>query len=418
MRGRSRGLNRAGVVFGVMRTLLPQRPGKVARVLVLSDPTRDFGALAEPECRRIIAAFDLASRLGLPIEWISVSAGARIDWETGTENLDWTARTLKKIIEFTQNGGEVNIVVPGVCVGAQSYWNAEATMMMHTRGLLIMTDRGSMVLTGKRALDFSGCVSAADELELGGYTSVMGPNGQAQAYAPDLGSAYQLLYRYYGLTWQHSDTDRPPRVTTTDPIDRDVCLAPYPPELEHDFASVGELFSAEHNPDRKRPFAIRPVMSALADADTHQVERWAAMHGAETAVVWETRVGGHAVTLVGIENRPVARLGQTRTDGPDQFAGGTLYPQASRKVARALNAASGRRPIVVLANLSGFDGSPSHCAIGSWSTAPRSAAPWSTSTAPSCSRSSRATTAAPTWSSRRRSTRTSPPWRSRAATPP
>ena len=358
VRGRSRGLNRAGVVFGVMRTVLPQRPGSVSRVLVLSDPTRDFGALAEPECSRIIAAFDLALRLGLPVEWISVSAGARIDWETGTENLDWTARTLKRIIEFTQGGGEVNLIVPGVCVGAQSYWNAEATMMMHTRGLLIMTDRGSMVLTGKRALDFSGCVSATDELELGGYTSVMGPNGQAQAYAPDLGAAYQLLYRYYGLTWQLAGAARPPRVATNDPVDRDVCLAPYPPELDHGFASVGELFSVEHNPDRKRPFAIRPVMTALADADTHPVERWAAMHGAETAVVWETRVGGHAVTLVGIENRPVARLGQTRTDGPDQFAGGTLYPQASRKVARALNAASGRRPVVVLANLSGFDGSP------------------------------------------------------------
>jgi acetyl-CoA carboxylase carboxyltransferase component len=35
-----------------------------------------------------------------------------------------------------------------------------------------------------------------------------------------------------------------------------------------------------------------------------------------------------------------------------------LFPQASRKTARAINAASGNRPLVVLANLSGFDGSP------------------------------------------------------------
>jgi len=35
-----------------------------------------------------------------------------------------------------------------------------------------------------------------------------------------------------------------------------------------------------------------------------------------------------------------------------------LFPQSSKKIARALNAASGRRPVVVLANLSGFDGSP------------------------------------------------------------
>src|SRR5262249_922977 len=38
--------------------------------------------------------------------------------------------------------------------------------------------------------------------------------------------------------------------------------------------------------------------------------------------------------------------------------GGTLFPRSSKKVARAINAASGNRPVVILANLSGFDGSP------------------------------------------------------------
>src|SRR6185369_6652196 len=33
-------------------------------------------------------------------------------------------------------------------------------------------------------------------------------------------------------------------------------------------------------------------------------------------------------------------------------------PKSSKKAARAINAASGNRPLVVLANLSGFDGSP------------------------------------------------------------
>jgi acetyl-CoA carboxylase carboxyltransferase component len=46
------------------------------------------------------------------------------------------------------------------------------------------------------------------------------------------------------------------------------------------------------------------------------------------------------------------------TDGPDAWTGGTLFPLSSKKVARAINAASGNRPVVVLANLSGFDGSP------------------------------------------------------------
>ena len=45
-------------------------------------------------------------------------------------------------------------------------------------------------------------------------------------------------------------------------------------------------------------------------------------------------------------------------DGPEAWTSGPLFPLSSKKVARAINAASGARPVVVLANLSGFDGSP------------------------------------------------------------
>ncbi len=355
---RGRGQNPAGVVFGIAHGLEGPHGQTPSRVLLMSDPTRSMGSLAEAECRRIIAALDLAEERRLPLEWIAVSAGARIDWESGTENLDWTAATLRRIVRFTQGGGEINVLVPGICVGAQSYFNAEATMMMHTRGVLIMTDRGSMVLTGKRALDASGCVSADDDLALGGYTAIMGPNGQAQAHADDLEGAWRLLYRYYGLTWVAPGARRPARVETADPVERDITRSPYPAALGHGFATVGEIFSARHNPDRKRPFAVRPVMGALVDRDHPPLERWAAMHEAETVVVWEARIGGCAATVIGVDNQPLGRLGRPDPAGPEQFAGGTLYPQGARKLARALNAASGRRPAVVLANLSGFDGSP------------------------------------------------------------
>ena len=39
-----------------------------------------------------------------------------------------------------------NRVVTGVNVGAQSYWDSLATMLNHTKGVLIMTPRASMVL--------------------------------------------------------------------------------------------------------------------------------------------------------------------------------------------------------------------------------------------------------------------------------
>ena len=82
------------------------------------------------------------------------------------------------------------------------------------------------------------------------------------------------------------------------------------------------------------------------------------MRDAETAIAWEAHLGGWPVTLLGIESRPLVRYGQVPADGPDQWTSGTLFPRSSKKVARAINAASGRRPVVVLANLSGFDGSP------------------------------------------------------------
>src|SRR5947199_9953874 len=82
------------------------------------------------------------------------------------------------------------------------------------------------------------------------------------------------------------------------------------------------------------------------------------MRDAEVAVAWDAHLGGWPVAMLGIESRPLPRFGQVPADGPEQWTSGTLFPQGSKKIARAINAASGRRPLVVLANLAGFDGSP------------------------------------------------------------
>ncbi len=99
-------------------------------------------------------------------------------------------------------------------------------------------------------------------------------------------------------------------------------------------------------------------MRAVADADQPLLERWAAMADAETSVVMDAHLGGHPVCLLGFESHPVPRRGFPPADGPDTWTSGTLFPRSSKKNARAVNAASGNRPLVVLANLSGFDGSP------------------------------------------------------------
>ncbi|MBL1079250.1 ATP-grasp domain-containing protein [Nocardia sp. 2] len=354
---RPRGRNKAALVAGVVTTRTELHPDGVTRVVLLGDPTKSLGALSEPECRRVIAGLDLAEQLKVPLEWYALSSGARISMESGTENMDWVAAALKRIVEFTQDGGEINIVVAGINVGAQPYWNAEATMLMHTKGILVMTPDSTMVLTGKQALDFSGGVSAEDNFGIGGYDRVMGPNGQAQYWAPNLHAARDVLMSHYEHTYVAPGEQTPRRTNTSDPADRDVSSFPHV-IADSDFKTVGEIFSASANPDRKKPFDIRTVMRALADQDHPILERWAGMADAETAVVQDARLGGIPVCLLGIESRGVPRRGYPATDGPDTYTAGTLFPQSSKKAARAINTASGNRPLVVLANLSGFDGSP------------------------------------------------------------
>ena len=352
--GRPFGRNTCSVVFGLMTTPTEKVPEGIRRVLVLSDPTQGMGSLSRAECERVLAAIDLAQELRLPVEWVPVSGGAKIAMDSGTENLDSTARVVRRIVEFTQHGGTMHIIVSGVNVGAQSYWDSLATMLMHTKGALIMTQGASMVLTGRAALEASGAVAAEDEQAIGGFERIMGPNGEAQYVATDLGDAYRILYEHYGFTYVVPGESRPRLSATADPKDRDVTRDP----CDGDFETVGEIFDDATNPGRKRPFPMRSLMESVIDRDGGHVERWRNWVGAEMAVVWDAHLGGTPISLIGIESQNMAREGYSPQDGPKSWTGGTLFPLSSKKVARALNAASGNRPVVILANLSGFDGSP------------------------------------------------------------
>ncbi len=354
---RAPGANTANLVLGVVSTPTKRYPEGMRRIVLLGDPTSALGALAEPECRRVLAALELARRMGAPVEWFALSAGAKIAMDSGTETMDWISRVLRGIVEFSQDGGEINIVVSGINVGAQPYWNAEATMLMHTKGVLIMTPDSAMVLTGKQSLDYSGGVSADDNFGIGGYDRIMGPNGQAQYWAPDLSAAVNVLLAHYEHTYTAPGERFPRPAPTTDPADRDISASPHA-GAGSDFGALGEIFDPESNGERKKPFDIRSLLRGVADADHPPLERWADMHDAESVVVLDAHLGGQPVELIGFESRPLPRHGPYPVDGPSQWTAGTLFPRSSKKAARAINAASGNRPLVVLANLSGFDGSP------------------------------------------------------------
>ncbi len=347
------GGNSAGIVCGVVTSPTPKYPEGITRVVLMGDPTKSLGSVSEPECHRIAAALDLAEEMGAPVEWFALSSGAKISRDSGVENMDWVSRALRRIVEFTQAGGEINVIVAGINVGAQPYWNAEATMLMHTKGILVMTPDSAMVLTGKQALDYSGGVSAEDNFGIGGYDRIMGPNGEAQYWAPHLAGAIEVLFSHYDHAYVAPGERFARRGMTNDPVERDI--GPMPMGVPGEFETVGDVFA---DMTKKKPFDIRPVMRAVADQDHPTMERWGIMADADTVVVFDAHLGGRPVQLVGMESRPLPRYGFLPADGPDSWSAGTLFPVSSKKMARAINAASGTRPLVVLANLSGFDGSP------------------------------------------------------------
>ena len=350
--------NTAHIVVGLLTTYTDVVPEGMTRVAMLSDPTQGLGNLAEPECRRINAALKLAAERKIPVEWYACSSGALIAMDSGTENMDFIALTLRRIIEFTQAGHEINIIVTGINVGGQPYWNAESTMLMHTKGILIMTPASTMVLTGKQALDFSGAVSADDNFGIGGYDRVMGLNGQGQYWAPSFQDACLLLLHHYDYAYVVPGERFPRRRPTVDARDRDVREAVHDQVPGTSFTKVGEVFAHTTNPDRKQPFDMRSVMRAVADSDCEPLERWLHWQDGENSIVWDVTVGGIPVCMLGLSSRALPRKGFVPADGPPSWTSGTLFPQASRKTARAINATSGNRPLVVMANLSGFDGSP------------------------------------------------------------
>ena len=178
------------------------------------------------------------------------------------------ARVLRRLVEHTQRGGEVNVVVAGINVGAQPYWNAEATMLMHTRGILVMTPDSAMVLTGKQAIDYSGGVSAEDNFGIGGYGRVMGPNGEAQYWAPEPGRGVRRAVRPLrahlpgaGRAVAAAGARRRIRSTAT-------CARRRTRVDGVEFTTVGDIFSDVANPDRKKPFDIRTLMNATIDPTT------------------------------------------------------------------------------------------------------------------------------------------------------
>ena len=328
-------------------------------VFLCSDPTRNMASLTNAECDVVEAALTLAEHEQCDVVWFATSSGARIDMKSGTENLDGTARALRRIALFSRGPLRIHAVAMGPCVGAQAYWLSAACIAMGSRGTLVMTERGSLILSGRRALEVSGGAPASSERALGGY-EVLGPVGQAAFGVRDIGAAWALLRRRLEV----------PAATETDhrPALADMPL--YATATQHGtnaLQKIGDVFDDAKNTGRRQAWPVAPLMRRLLDVEASDLQPlcpWSAWVEARQAVVMWGRIAGRRVTLIGVENQATdAEWESSRAQG-QTFAAGTLYPASSRKIARAIHAASGREPVIVFANMAGFDGSAWSLAAG------------------------------------------------------
>ena len=235
---------------------------------------------------------------------------------------------------------------------------------------------GSMVLTGRRALEASGSVSAEDESAIGGYERIMGPNGEAQflrtAWPRRSTSSTTTTATRYVVPGEagRGRSRRPiPRRATS-------AIRRWRPNAASTSRRSARSSTTRRNPGRKRPFAMRAVMAAVVDVDGGHLERWHGMVGGETAIVWDAHLGGRAVELIGIESHTVDRDGYRPIDGPEAWNGGTLFPYRRRRSRTRSTPRAATAPSWCSRTSRASMARPNRCGSCSSSTAPRSRAPW------------------------------------------
>ena len=111
---------------------------------------------------------------------------------------------------------------------------------------------------------------------------------------------------------------------------------------------VGEIFSEETNPGRKKPFDIRSVMRAVIDADHAPLERWAGhARGRDRGRVGRPPRRLARSRMLGIESRPLPRLGADAGRRPGAVDVGHAVParleEGRPRDQRGVRAAAARR---------------------------------------------------------------------------
>jgi acetyl-CoA carboxylase carboxyltransferase component len=351
------GQNQAGVVIGLKIDDLGL--GFLAkRLLIIGDLSHESkGSISAKECIRINAAIHYAAKENIPIDWFPASYGVEISKEKGIENLDASASTAREIIKYAhiyKNKISINVIVNLTNIGAQSYWDALASILDDTKGIMIMTSTGSMALTGHKAwvvalksfihsldIDQVAQETYPDGLKsLGGYSNVYGPNSEAMSYAPDLETACELLIRHHYYSYLPNNEKLAPlryNRETRYPDSRSKSI------LIKEIGKIQKGFQADRE----------AILEAIGDPDSPPSLRW-----------WKDAKG---IKLEGLERGTMAQEPHTIIQEMEIGSRptmvifppcGPLTPADSHIIARAIYKAKGQLPILIIVHVTGFNSDP------------------------------------------------------------
>ena len=350
------GRNTAGIVAGVVTTptaALPRgrHPGRAAR-------RPDEGAGRASPSRSARASSPRSTwPSGCGCRWSGSrcppAPGSR--WTPAPRTWTGSRAALRRIVEFTQDGGEINVVVAG--------HQRRRPAVLERRGDDAHAHQG-------HPGDDAGQRDGAHRQAVAGLLRRRVGRGQLrhrrlrpgdgpERPGPVLGAEpRRRLRRPVRALRPHVRRARRarPAPRRAPPTRSTATSATYPHDVpDSDFTHGRRDLLRRDQPGPQE--AVRHPHGDAGAWPTRTTRRWSAgpgMADADTAVVLDAHLGGIPVCLLGIESRPVPRRGFPPTDGPDTYTAGTLFPRSSKKAARAINAASGNRPLVVLANLSGL----------------------------------------------------------------
>ena len=349
------GLNQAGIVIGIQTDDL-NIGIPVKRLLLIGDLTHSKGAINARECARINAAIRYAAKNKIPIDWLTASYGVEILFERGVESLDAASSTAREIITHCErNGVQINLIIDETNIGAQSYWDALAAIVEETSGILIMTPRGSMALTGPNALtgaifstvhsedipDYAKNLYPKGLQNLSGFTEIHGPNSDAMILAKDIVEACKLLLRHHFYSYKKSD-----EILVAERLSK---IKSEPQDFLDDSTISSQLSSFSKGVKADRQLILEALRTPNSPPP---LKFWSYAKGIQRQNRDKGDLTQEPTTTVQemlIGNQPVMAISPPT---------GQMTPADSQIISRAIYKADQRMPVLIIGSLTGFSADP------------------------------------------------------------